>query len=108
MSRHIVHTHRDQVPVRVEAGYDRPLHTLYVQVWESPAVQPPWDQSLLYASQLDLKRDWSDIDSIVEVLDRLHVPVPDDLYEALLEDQCMNRGNRVVHYPPVSFAAPGP
>lgn len=108
MSRHIVHTHRDQVPVRVEAGYDRPLRTLYVQVWEAPDQHPGWDQSVLYASHLDLHRDWRDVESVCEVLDKLHIPVPDDFYEGLIEDQHLNRGNRLVHYPPVPLAAPGP
>lgn len=108
MSRHIVHTHRDQVPVRVEAGYDRPLRALYVQVWEAPNLQHPWDRSVLYASHLDLRRDWSDVESVAEVLDKLHVPVPDRLYDGLLEDQYMSHGNRLVHYPPVPLAAPGP
>jgi hypothetical protein len=106
MSRHIVHTHRDQVPVRVEAGYDRPLRTLYVQVWEAPDRHHVWDQSVLYASHLDLHRDWSDVGSVAEVLDKLHIPVPDDLYDGLLEDQYQHHGNRLVHYPPVPLVAP--
>lgn len=106
MSRHIVRTHRDQLPVRVEAGYDRPLRALYVQVWEAPDRHHPWDQSVLYASHLDRRRDWSDVQSVAEVLDKLHIAVPDEFYGGLLEDQCLQRGNRLVHYPPVAPAAP--
>lgn len=108
MSRHIVDSYRDQVPVRIEAGYDRLLHSLYVQVWEAPNLHSPRNQSVLYASHLDLRRDWSDIQSVAEVLDRLHIPVPDDLYDGLLEDQRLHHGNRVVRYPHVPLATSGP
>ena len=99
MSRHIVHSYRDRTPVRVEAGYDRPLRTLYVQVWEAPDTHHVKDQSVLYASHLDVRRDWTDVESIVDVLDKLQIAVPRTLYDELVEDQSLNRGNRLVRYP---------
>lgn len=57
------------------------------------------DQSVLYASHLDVRRDWTDVESIVDVLDKLQIAVPRTLYDELVEDQSLNRGNRLVRYP---------
>lgn len=107
MSRHLIESYREHVPVLVVAGYDRPLRSLYLQVWEDPTAHSHVDQSILYASHLDLSRDWSDIDSVAEVLERLAIVVPDSFIAALQEDQCHNRGNRISHHPPASMPALG-
>lgn len=102
MSRHIVQSYRDDTPVCVVAGYDRPLRTLYLQVWEDPDARSRCDQSVLFASHLDARRDWSDIDSVADALARLSIPVPEGFLDAVFEDQVMQRGNLLRYHPPTT------
>ncbi|MCE4369715.1 hypothetical protein [Xanthomonas hortorum] len=99
MSRHVVRSYRDSTPVCVVAGYDRPLRTLYLQVWEDPDTRRRCDQSVLFASHLDPRHDWSDIDSIADALAGLSIPVPESFLDAVFDDQVMHRGNLLRHHP---------
>ncbi|MCD9026806.1 hypothetical protein LDO26_01065 [Luteimonas sp. BDR2-5] len=101
MSRHVVRSVRQDAPVYVVAGYDRPLHSLYLQVWEDPDAHSRLDNVVIYASHLDPRRDWSDIDSVVDALAALSVPVPGTFIDAIAEDQVLRRGNHLRCHPPM-------
>jgi len=82
------------IPVLVIAGYDRSHRTLYLQVWEDPQAHSRRDQEVLYASHLDVHRDWSDVSSVADALDALAITVPGSFIQALEDDQLRLRCDR--------------
>lgn len=102
MSQHAVRTQRRENPVLVVAGFDPRKRSLYLQVWDDPEAHRRWDQVVLYASHLDARRDWSDIDSVAQALDALSIAVPAGFLDALQEDQAGFRSDRIRHHWPAS------
>lgn len=82
-------------PVLVVAGFDPIRHALYLQVWEDPETRSRRDQVVLYASHLDVHRDWSDIESVADALDALSIDVPAAFLETLEDDRLARRRGRV-------------
>jgi len=98
MSRHQVHAEFGGREVVVVAGYDRPLKELFLQVLSDDG-DPQSEEAVLYSSLHEARRDWRDIDTLVQALADLGLIVPASMLDAVRCDQAMNVGNRmVVHH----------
>lgn len=103
MSRRLAHLEHEGRRITVVAGYDRPLRELFLQVLYADL--PPWEEDqFLYASLDDPGADWTDINTVADMLEALGIAVPAGMIEAIFLDQCLNIGNLEVehhdHRPP--------
>ena len=98
MSRHQVQARCGQRDVLVVAGYDRPLRELFLQVLVEPIGPPAADDEIVYASLNDPWRDWTNVATVTEQLERLGIEVPRSLMQAVRLDQALDAGNRVVEH----------
>ena len=97
MSRHHVQARCGQRDVLVVAGYDRPLRELFLQVLGSGRTDG-LDDDEIYASLNDPWRDWTNVATVTEQLERLGIEVPRSLMQAVRLDQVLDAGNRVVEH----------
>lgn len=99
MSRHSTRTSFQGQHVLVVAGYDRPLRELFLHViHEADGAGGDAAEQFLYDSLDEPQRDWTDINTLLEILHRLCIAVPDSMVTQIYLDQCLNVGNRVVHH----------
>ena len=98
MSRHHVQACHGERDVLVVAGYDRPLRELFLQVLVEPIGPPAADDEIVYASIHEPWRDWTDVATVTEQLERLGIEVPHSLMQAVRLDQALDAGNRVVEH----------
>jgi len=98
MSRHHAHARCGARNVLVVAGYDRPLHEVFLQVLTAHDGDPGADEDVLYASVHEPWRDWTDVATVTGQLARLGIVVPDSLLKAVQLDQRNEAGNRVVEH----------
>lgn len=103
MSRHTTHSVYRGQPVRVVAGYDRQDGKLFLHVMRLPGHSGGGcTDRFVYDSVRDPLRDWTDINTLTEVLERRRIEVSADMVWGLYLDQCFNEGNRLVDHPPVT------
>jgi hypothetical protein len=93
MSQHHFTTTLDGRPTLVVAGYDRPLDDLFLTVFDLSA---DGDDELLFTSLVDKQHDWADPAILLASLARLRLPVPATFLAAILEDQRLRAGNKIV------------
>ena len=98
MSRHHVQACHGERNALVVAGYDRPLRELFLQVLVERSGPPAADEEIVYASLNDPWRDWTNIATVTEQLERLGIEVPRSLMQAVRLDQALDAGNRVVEH----------
>ena len=98
MTRHHVQARCGPRDVLVVAGYDRPLRELFLQVLVEPIGPPAADDEIVYASIHEPWRDWTDVATVTEQLERLGIEVPHSLMQAVRLDQALDAGNRVVEH----------
>ena len=98
MSRHQVQACCGERDVLVVAGYDRPLRELFLQVLVEPIGPPAADEEIVYASLNDPWRDWTNVATLTEQLERPGIEVPRRLMQAVRLDQALDAGNRVVEH----------
>jgi hypothetical protein len=103
MSRHIIRSRHDGLPVLVVAGYDRPLRELFLQVIREAADTAPKNtaETFIYDSLDEPHEDWTDINTLCEKLARLDIQVPRSLIDQIYLDQVFNVGSRIVEHPAV-------
>ena len=101
MSRHLTRSRHGDQPVLVVAGYDRPLHELFLHVIREGSEGSPRDaaEAFIYDSLDEPGKDWTDINTLTETLVRLGIKVPHSLVEQIYHDQTFNVGNRCVEHP---------
>src|SRR6218665_2715933 len=101
MSRHIIRTCHEGLPVMVIAGYDRPLRELFLHVIREASGSAPTEaaETFVYDSLDEPQKDWTDINTVTDALTRLGIEVPQNMIEQICLDQCFNVGNRVVEHP---------
>ena len=98
MSRHHVQPCHGERNVLVVAGYDRRLRELFLQVLVEPIGTSVADDEIVYASLNDPWRDWTNVATVTEQLERLGIEVPRSLMQAVRLDQALDAGNRVVEH----------
>ena len=98
MSRHHAHALCGARDVLVVAGYDRPLHEVFLQVLTAHDRDPGAEEEVLYASVHEPWRDWTDFATVTGQLARLGIVVRDSLLKAVRLDQRNEAGNRVVQH----------
>ena len=98
MSRHIARVEHDGQPSVVVAGYDRPLSRLFLYVVRGDSEIPSPENALIYDSLLQLRLDWTDINTVADKLAALGIEVPASMIEQIYLDQCFNAGNRLVEH----------
>ena len=87
MSRHHAQARCGARDVRVVAGYDRPLHEVFLQVLTAHDGDHDAEEDVLYASVHEPWRDWTDVATVTGQLARLGIVVPDSLLKAVRLDQ---------------------
>lgn len=96
MSQHHCTTCLNGRPVRLVAGYDRPLDELFLHVFDA---RPRATQWLIFASMHEPFADWHVAGTLVAKLHELDLHVPASFVPAILEDQRHRAANKiVVHY----------
>ena len=98
MSRHHIQFMHECRPILVVAGYDRPLHELFLQVFLYRESHSTDEDDSLYDSLHEPALDWTMISTLTGKLHALRIEVPASLIEAVHSDQCFNAGNIVVRY----------
>jgi len=98
MSRHHIRLMHQGQPVLVVAGYDLPLHELFLQVFLRQGAGSAGEDDILYDSLHEPALDWRLIGTLTDKLVTLGIAVPESLIEAVHLDQCLNAGNRVVRH----------
>lgn len=98
MSRHHIRLMHEGQAVLVVAGYDRPLHELFLQVFRCHKSMVPGKDEIVYDSLHEPGLDWTDIGTLTEKLSNLEICVPQELIEAVYLDQRFNAGNTVVKH----------
>ncbi|HEU0201089.1 MAG TPA: hypothetical protein VFR86_11705 [Burkholderiaceae bacterium] len=93
MSQHHFTTSLDGRLMLVVAGYDRPLDDLFLTVFDLSA---DGDDEGLFTSLLDTRHDWADPAILLASLARLRLQVPATFLAAILEDQRLRAGNKIV------------
>ena len=96
MSRHHAQARCGARDVLVVAGYDRPLHEVFLQVLTAHRSDPGAEEDVLYTSVHEPWRDWTDVATVTGQLARLGVL--DSLLKAVRQDQRSEVGNRVVEH----------
>lgn len=59
---------------------------------------PSEEHPLIYDSLLELRLDWTDINTVTDKLAALGIEVPASMIEQVYLDQCFNAGNRLVEH----------
>lgn len=95
MSRHHVHAECAGRPVVVVAGYDRPTKELFLQVLADDG-DTRAEEVVVYSSLHDPQRDWRAFETLNEVVTELGLKLPPGLLDAVVRDQAVNAGNRIV------------
>ena len=98
MSRNHAQARCGAQDVLVVAGYDRPLHEVFLQVLTAHHSDPGAEEEVLYASVHEPWRDWPDVATVTGQLARLGIVVPDSPLKAVRLDQRNEAGNRVVEH----------
>ena len=80
------------------AGYDRPLHEVFLQVLTAQEGDPGAEEDVLYACLHEPWRDWTDLATVTGQLAPLGIVVPDSPLKAVRLDQRNEAGNRVVEH----------
>lgn len=96
MSRHHIRLMHQGQPVLVVAGYDRPLHEFFLQVFLCQESGPAGDDDIVYDSLPEPSLDWTVIGTLTDKLTALGIGVPEKLIEAVYLDQRFTTGNVVV------------
>ncbi len=96
MSRHHIQLMHAGRPILVVAGYDRPLHELFLQVFCYRTNLPTGENEIIYDSLHEPALDWTVIGTLTGKLDALGIEVPANLIEAVYLDQRFTAGNIVV------------
>jgi len=96
MSRHHIRLMHKGRPVLVVAGYDRPLHELFLQVFRCQENVLAGEDEIVYDSLHEPSLDWTNIGTLTEKLCKLEICAPKELIEAVYLDQRFNAGNTVV------------
>src|SRR6218665_3455899 len=101
MSRHIIRTCHEGLPVMVIAGSARPLRELFLHVIREASGSPPTEtaETFVYDSLDEPQKDWTDINTLTGALTLLGNEVPQNMIEQTCVEQCFNVGNRVVEHP---------
>lgn len=97
MSQHIFRSvTSERVPVRVLAGWDRPLQGFFLVIERTDLIADASDKDRYLFSNLDLPLDQTHpktFTAFIEVLNKLGVVLPDSLLGALYADKERNAGN---------------
>ena len=96
MSRHHIRLMHQGQPVLVVAGYDLPLHELFLQVFLCQESGPAGDDDIVYDSLHEPALDWTVIGTLTDKLTALGICVPEKLIEAVYLDRRFTTGNVVV------------
>lgn len=97
MSRRILHLVHEGRKRTVVAGYDRPLCTLFLHLFDDSETADQKDV-MLYDSLSEPKLDWTDINTVADKLEALGIEAPASLIEGIFLDQCLEVGNLVVEH----------
>lgn len=101
MSQHIVQSRYRGEPVSVLLGWDRPLQQFFLVI-ERTALDSQADEEdaepFVYTNLEDPEVNPRNLAYFREVVARLAVPVPPQVFEAVAHDAQVNRGNHVVRY----------
>ena len=96
MSRHHIRLMHEGRAVLVVAGYDRPLHELFLQVFRCQENVLPGEDEIVYDSLHEPALDWTAIGTLTGKLEALGIKVPATMIEAVYLDQRFTAGNVVV------------
>lgn len=91
MSQHLFHTQHNDKPVIVQMGYDRPLQTYHMVVYEPGREDDPLYSNLDQDDAFGLT-----LDDFRAALTDLGITVPESMFEQTELDAAQRRGNRYV------------